>query len=156
MSRIFDFIKGFFGGLFSFLGGLLGGSKQLQESSAGASENGAKVRKSRNSGYFLELDDARSVSSSAPAKQPAAIVEAPAKVEKPKAAPATAAPASSATPAKVEPPKPVANPLNLPQPTVTTFAPDYLSTTASTNGRRRPGANMNYFLDLARQVKTSS
>jgi hypothetical protein len=153
MSRIFDFIKSFFGGLFSFLGGLLGGSKQLQESPAGASENGATVRKSRNSGYFLELDDARSTP--APATQPTATVEAPAKVEKPKAAPVAAAPVSPATPAKAEPPKPAANPLNLPQPTVTTFAPDYLSTTASTNGRRRPGANMNYFLDLARQVKTS-
>jgi hypothetical protein len=36
-----------------------------------------------------------------------------------------------------------------------TFAPDYLLPTNS-NGRRRPGANMNSFLDMARQVKTPS
>jgi hypothetical protein len=37
--------------------------------------------------------------------------------------------------------------------TETTFAPKYLIPTA-TNGRRRPGANMSSFLDMARQVKT--
>lgn len=36
-----------------------------------------------------------------------------------------------------------------------TFAPDYLLPTNS-HGRRRPGANMNSFLDMARQVKTPS
>ncbi|PMB26923.1 hypothetical protein [Fischerella thermalis] len=39
------------------------------------------------------------------------------------------------------------------QPKETTFAPKYLIPT-STNGRRRPGANMNSFLEMARQVKT--
>ena len=40
-------------------------------------------------------------------------------------------------------------------PTETTFAPKYLSPSAtSSNGRRRPGANMTSFLDMARQVKT--
>lgn len=39
------------------------------------------------------------------------------------------------------------------QPTETTFAPKYLVPTNS-NGRRRPGANMSSFLDMARQVKT--
>ncbi|BAZ65747.1 MAG: hypothetical protein KME28_23300 [Pelatocladus maniniholoensis HA4357-MV3] len=39
------------------------------------------------------------------------------------------------------------------QPTETTFAPKYLIPT-NTNGRRRPGANMNSFLEMARQVKT--
>ncbi|MUG99220.1 hypothetical protein F7734_45790 [Scytonema sp. UIC 10036] len=38
------------------------------------------------------------------------------------------------------------------QPSETTFAPKYLVPN-STNGRRRPGANMNPFLDMARQVK---
>jgi hypothetical protein len=162
MSRIFDVIKSFFGGFFSFLGGLFGGSKQLQESTAGASANGApKTRKTRNSGYFLELDEARSTPSAEPAK--VVTVEAPAKAAEPKAEPVAAAPAKSvAEPAKapepvkaIEPAKPAANPLNLPQPTVTTFAPEYLAPSGDRNGRRRPGANMNYFLDLARQVKTS-
>ncbi len=40
------------------------------------------------------------------------------------------------------------------QPTETTFAPKYLASPTSTNGRRRPGANMNSFLEMARQVKT--
>jgi hypothetical protein len=34
-----------------------------------------------------------------------------------------------------------------------TFAPQYLMPTASSS-RRRPGANMSSFLDMARQVKT--
>jgi gas vesicle protein len=38
------------------------------------------------------------------------------------------------------------------QPTETTFAPKYLIPNNS-NGRRRPGANMNSYLDMARQVK---
>ena len=43
---------------------------------------------------------------------------------------------------------------NTQAPTETTFAPKYLAPSASTNGRRRPGPNMNTFLDMARQVKT--
>ncbi|MBN3895250.1 MAG: hypothetical protein HWQ41_08290 [Nostoc sp. NOS(2021)] len=40
------------------------------------------------------------------------------------------------------------------QPTETTFAPKYLApSTTSSNGRRRPGANMSAYLDMARQVK---
>ncbi|WP_257237171.1 hypothetical protein [Nostoc sp. 'Peltigera malacea cyanobiont' DB3992] len=35
------------------------------------------------------------------------------------------------------------------------FAPKYLAPSAiSSNGRRRPGANMSAYLDMARQVKT--
>ncbi|BAY28710.1 hypothetical protein NIES2107_05420 [Nostoc carneum NIES-2107] len=41
------------------------------------------------------------------------------------------------------------------QPKETTFAPKYVAAGAgSTNGRRRPGANMSVYLDMARQVKT--
>lgn len=41
------------------------------------------------------------------------------------------------------------------QPTETTFAPKYLApSTTSTNGRRRPGANMSAYLDMARQIRT--
>ncbi|MBN3883055.1 MAG: hypothetical protein V7K64_06950 [Nostoc sp.] len=41
------------------------------------------------------------------------------------------------------------------QPTETTFAPKYLApSTTSSNGRRRPGANMSAYLDMARQIKT--
>ncbi|MDF5707122.1 MAG: hypothetical protein PUP90_05420 [Nostoc sp. S4] len=41
------------------------------------------------------------------------------------------------------------------QPTETTFAPKYLAPSGKiSNGRRRPGANMSAYLDMARQVKT--
>ncbi|MFN6484387.1 MULTISPECIES: hypothetical protein [unclassified Nostoc] len=41
------------------------------------------------------------------------------------------------------------------EPKETTFAPKYLAPSAtSSNGRRRPGANMSAYLELARQVKT--
>ncbi|RCJ18567.1 hypothetical protein A6770_32880 [Nostoc minutum NIES-26] len=41
------------------------------------------------------------------------------------------------------------------QPKETTFAPKYLApSAASSNGRRRPGANMSAYLDMARQAKT--
>ena len=37
--------------------------------------------------------------------------------------------------------------------TETTFAPKYLAPSGNSNARRRPGPNMNPFLDMARQVK---
>lgn len=41
------------------------------------------------------------------------------------------------------------------EPKETTFAPTYLAPSANgSNGRRRPGANMSSYLELARQVKT--
>lgn len=55
---------------------------------------------------------------------------------------------------KAEPAKPTkASTASAKTQTETTFAPKYLAPT-STNGRRRPGPNMNTFLDMARQVKT--
>lgn len=40
--------------------------------------------------------------------------------------------------------------------TETTFAPKYLNPVASSNSRRRPGANMSNFLDMANQVKNQA
>jgi hypothetical protein len=40
-----------------------------------------------------------------------------------------------------------------PAPVITNFATDYLIKPSSTSTRRRPGANMNMFLDMARQAK---
>lgn len=59
---------------------------------------------------------------------------------------------------KVEPAKPAkaAASTNGQAKTETTFAPKYLNPANSSNGRRRPGPNMNTFLDMARQVKPSS
>ena len=161
MSSFVSFLKNIVSGLFSFLGGLVG-SKKSQEAIA---EAAPKPRKARNSGYFLELDDAKGVSSAATPAQ--ASKQEPAKAEPAKAEPVKAEPAKAAvkskqikTPVTAEPkpaPKPAAAnaALNLPQPTVTTFAPKYLASNGSSNGRRRPGANMSSFLDMARQIKTA-
>ncbi|MFB2835214.1 hypothetical protein [Floridanema evergladense] len=66
-----------------------------------------------------------------------------------------------AKPAPAEKPEPVATPApavateenSQPEPEQT-FAPKYLASTGS-NGRRRPGANMSSYLEMARQVKSS-
>ena len=65
-----------------------------------------------------------------------------AKIEAPTAEPVLAAAPVVAAPVKQE------------TPVATTFAPNYLLTLSSTDGRRRPGANMTSFLAMARQVKT--
>jgi hypothetical protein len=40
------------------------------------------------------------------------------------------------------------------EPTITNFATDYLIKPSSISSRRRPGANMKQFMDMARQVET--
>ena len=149
MGSFFNFLKNLFSSLFSFVGGFLG-SKKKQTAIEGSA---SAPRKSGKSGYFLELDEAKGIGN----------VVAPIKAV---AAPATAKAESKngaiAKPIVAAEPKPAPKPaganaaLNLPQPTVTTFAPKYLAPSGSSNGRRRPGANMSSFLDMARQVKTSS
>jgi outer membrane biosynthesis protein TonB len=149
---MFGFIKNLFGGIMAFIGGIFGGSKKSKADDAVA----PKAKKGSN-GFYMELSDAGSA---------APIKAAP----KPEAVPAAAAPepkAKSAKKAKSEPkpepakePTPVAAPAaNMngkvkPQPKpVVNFATDYLISMSSTNGRRRPGANMNSFLEMARQMK---
>jgi hypothetical protein len=80
----------------------------------------------KSNSYYLELKEEANVS-----QAPAAVV--------PKAAPV------AAKVTKVEPVK-------ISVPTETNFATKYLIPT--NNPRRRPGVNMNAFLDMARQVKT--
>lgn len=170
MSGLFNFLKRLFSSIF----GIFGGKK-----SDPAQESAPQVGKRSKSGYYLELDASQRQSAPAPAPAASTHAEAPApatavKAEAPAedspngSKPATsgrqaklAALAANAEPAKAEakpePAKPAAvnNALNLPQPTVTTFAPTYL-TPKATASRRRPGANMNSYLDMARQVKTES
>ncbi|WP_232317163.1 hypothetical protein, partial [Anabaena sp. CA = ATCC 33047] len=70
-----------------------------------------------------------------------------------KQAPAKNGKAESA-PAPAPAPAPAAS-TKTTAPTETTFAPKYLAPSASiSNGRRRPGANMSSYLDMASQVKT--
>ncbi|MGA9383215.1 MAG: hypothetical protein WBV73_31005 [Phormidium sp.] len=82
----------------------------------------------------------------------------PAKAET-KPAKTTAKKAKPAPAAKPEPaptPAPVAATKQKSQPEAEkTFAPKYLTSTGS-NSRRRPGANMSSFLEMARQVKPSN
>ncbi|WP_310489637.1 hypothetical protein [Chamaesiphon sp. VAR_69_metabat_338] len=128
----------------------------------------------KNDGFYLQLedDDAKSTSTAkAPAKTPAkadlvvppaapaavapaAVAAAPAAKADPKQVKADKKAAQAAKKAeapKAEPaPTPVAAP---PQPTITNFATDYLIKPSSNSGRRRPGANMRQFVDLARQME---
>ena len=130
----------------------------------------AKNRK--RSGYFMELDeteDVKSVNGNQPPKELAA-----AKIPEPVAVePASSKPAKTPEPVKNAPAprielvqtaegvkaelaKPVSSSAantNGQKPTETTFAPKYLAPTTTSN-RRRPGPNMNTFLDMARQVKS--
>ncbi|BAT55017.1 hypothetical protein NOS3756_39940 [Nostoc sp. NIES-3756] len=158
---MFGFIKNLFAGILSFLTGLIGGKK--------------------SGGYYLELKE-DTTEEKAPAPSPKAAPAAPAASNGTKAAVKAEVPPATEkspvpTPAKVEASKPAkveaskngkngkaapkpAEPEKAPvakttTPTETTFAPKYLAPSASgSNGRRRPGANMTSFLDMASQVKT--
>ncbi len=89
----------------------------------------------KGNGYYLEL------------KEEANTTPAPAAAA---AAPAAAAPAPAPVAAKVTKAEPVKVKVSVA--TETNFATKYLIPT--NNPRRRPGVNMNAFLDMARQVKT--
>ncbi|MBD2182766.1 hypothetical protein H6S82_06535 [Planktothrix sp. FACHB-1355] len=167
---MFGFIKNIFGGIMAFFGGILGIGKKSKEDKS----NAPKTRKGR--GYYLELDESQAAQTgngskpaqaeavkveSAPKAEPAKVAEAvaaapapvaPAPAPKPQPAKAEAAPKPEAV--KAAAPVAKANAKSEPQ-APSTFAPNYLLTLSSTNGRRRPGANMSSFLDMARQVKTS-
>jgi hypothetical protein len=155
---MFDFIKN------------IGGKKSNNDGSTSP-----KVKKAK--GYFLELDETGSTKSAAPAKQPEAPKAESVEVKQPEATPsaptavtaeapkaetkteakkpeATKAPVTAAT-VKIEaqPNPPAPSNGKVENQSDSTFAPNYLLP-KSTNSRRRPGPNMNSFLDMARQVKT--
>ncbi|AFY80376.1 hypothetical protein [Oscillatoria acuminata] len=134
---MFGFIKKLFGGIFSFFGGLFG---------------------SKKSGYYMELEESKG---STPATKPEAVqVEKlkplpteksePAKVTKSKTTkkkaeskPAAPAPAPAVAIATSEPAKPAP-------------APKREATPVMVTPRRRPGANMTSYLDMARNMQSSS
>jgi hypothetical protein len=90
-----------------------------------------KAKKKSGEAFYLEMEDAKGFTESAP------------KAETSKAkAPQSAAPAAS-----------TASALNLPQPTVTTAAPEVAY--SQFGSRRGPGANMKSFLDMAKTVKSA-
>jgi hypothetical protein len=120
------FIKNLFAGIFSFIVGLLSGKK-----------------KSGN-GYFLELstDETSEIKSVASNDAQNAT-----KVGKPESAPKSDVVEVAKKTAKVQPAKPAL-------PVETSFASKYLLSSGSSNGRRLPGANMNIYLEMAREIKT--
>ncbi|WP_317109687.1 hypothetical protein [Chroococcidiopsis sp. SAG 2025] len=89
----------------------------------------------------------------APAKAETAKAEAPAKKQPPKVEVELVQTAEGVKAQAVKPTKPVKEISDSNGKAASTFAPNYLMPSAS-NSRRRPGANMNSFLDMARQVKT--
>lgn len=175
---MFGFIKKLFGGIFAFLGGLVGGKKAKGEASD-TPQIAPKAKAKKSNGYYLELDETGNTKSEVTVKPEP--VKATVAVEDKQPEPVLAAVATTPAPAKAEaaaPEKklktakakaPAAEAENgkvkieaQPNPPAetngkaadqTTFAPNYLMPT-TTSGRRRPGPNMNTFLDMARQAKT--
>ncbi len=140
---MFGFIKSIFGGIFSFLSGLFGAKK---------------------SGYYLELEESKGTAAAKPqAAQVQKKVEPlpeqkpePAKVSKSKTSqkkaetkPAPAAPAPTVAIAKAEPTKKAPQEV-APAPTKRDVTPVMVTP------RRRPGANMTSYLDMARNMRTST
>src|SRR6476661_6253116 len=130
---MFGFIKNFFGGIFGFLGRLLGFKK---------------------SEYFLDLGEsgAKEPAKVEPAKaEPAkkAKVEKKSKKEK---EPVASVPANNAEPAKIPAAATNGKAPSQAEP-IWTFAPNNLMPTP-TGSRRSPGPSMNNFREMARQVKT--
>jgi hypothetical protein len=160
-----DFIKNLISGILGFITGLLRGKK-------------------KSNGYFLELDEAKDAANevASNAKKIAETVASNAKKvtatigsEAPEASkpaslngtktaaaknpkPADVTLVQTAEGLKVEPgknAKAAAAKVLKEEPKETTFAPIYLAPSAtSSNVRRRPGANMSVYLDMARQLKT--
>ncbi len=153
MGGLIKFIKNIFSGIFSFLGGLIGGQKSI--------ESGApKTRKS--AGYFLELDEAESpkaavnkttaeTSSMVAFSESTQVLKKEASERSETIAASSIGSASSVSIAeKVAAPVAVAV-VAKPEASVE-FATKYLVPT-SNGSRRRPGANMNSYLDMARAMK---
>ncbi|MCW5316325.1 hypothetical protein GTQ43_21645 [Nostoc sp. KVJ3] len=145
-----DFIKKLISGILGFVTGILGFVTRLLPG------------KKQSNGYFLELEEATSQSKPAASngkKAVAPVASQAAKSPEPETAKATKAAATktkveASQNGKAEPAKAAAK-ASAKTPTETTFAPKYLApSTTSSNGRRRPGANMSAYLDMARQVKT--
>ncbi len=145
MGGLIKLIKNLFSGIFSFLGGLLAGKKSIEGSAP-------KTRKS--SGYFLEFDDSGASKKPAVNLPIAEASSAPAAVigdstpsfnrsEQVAALASSSAPVEKALTSVAVAPKPEAS---------VEFATKYLMPT-SNGSRRRPGANMNSYLDMARGMK---
>ncbi|BBD65170.1 hypothetical protein NIES4072_11650 [Nostoc commune NIES-4072] len=175
-----DFIKKLISGILDFVTGLLRGKKksngyflELDEAKDAAKDAAQEVASNAKKVAETVVSNAKKVTatiggSEAP-KAPEASKPASLNGTKTAAAKTKEKPAKNPKPAdvtlvqtaeglKVEPgkkAKAAAAKVLKEEPKETTFAPKYLSPSAtSSNGRRRPGANMSAYLDMARQVKT--
>ncbi|MFM7448654.1 MAG: hypothetical protein ACKO24_08665 [Leptolyngbyaceae cyanobacterium] len=146
-------MSGFLNGIKKNLG--LGGAEQA--GNATDSTGTAKPIKKKGSAYFLELDDAKGVGNSgataAPSSNGATAAPITTAQPAPPKAEATAKPETKPEAKVVVAPTPVSKPATPVVKQAATFAPDYLIAPSSASGRRRPGANMSYFLNLAKQAK---
>ncbi len=181
IKKLISGIQGFLGGILGFITGLLPGKKksngyflELDEAKDAAKDaakevasNAKKVAETVTSTVASNAKKvAETISSEAPtSSKPDSLngtKTAATKAKKEKSAknpkPADVQLVQTAEGLKVEPgkkEKAAAAKVLKEQPTETTFAPKYLApSTTSTNGRRRPGANMSAYLDMARQIKT--
>ncbi|MEH2127225.1 hypothetical protein [Nostoc sp.] len=178
IKKLISGIQGFLGGILGFITGLLPGKKksngyflELDEAKDAAKEVASNAKKVAETVTSTVASNAKKVaetiSSEAPTpskpdslngtKTAAAKTKAKEKSAKnPK--PADVQLVQTAEGLKVEPgkkEKAAAAKVLKEEPKETTFAPKYLAPSAtSSNGRRRPGANMSAYLDMARQIKT--
>lgn len=141
---------------------------EIDESQVAQALNGDRAATAKSETKPESAEAAAPAQTEAPKAEPVkAETAAPEVAEAPKAEPVkAAAPAATAKKAKkAKPEAPKAEPVKVAAPAApvvakvetpvaTTFAPNYLLTLSSTEGRRRPGANMSSFLAMARQVKT--
>lgn len=171
-----DFIKNLISGILGFITGLLRGKKksngyflELDEAKDAAKDVAKEVASNAKKVAETVGSNAKkltaTITSEAPEKsKPASLngtkTAAPKAKEKsaknPKPADVTLV--QTAEGLKIEPgknAKAAAAKVLKEEPKETTFAPKYLAPSAtSSNGRRRPGANMSVYLDMARQIKT--
>ncbi len=168
-------IKKLFGGIFALLGGTLGffgkvlgigkskyflelddanmpassNTQQANRASATAPEpqQSATATKPASIDATVPATGSKTSSKANSKASPKAESKANSKVESKQSASQTEAESQSA--AHVTPP-------SRPQPVLTTFAPNFMLSVSSQNGRRRPGANMAMYLDMAKQMSSSS
>ncbi len=171
-----DFIKKLISGILGFITGLLPGKKksngyflELDEAKDAAKDAAKEVASNAKKVAETVASNAKKVTATITSETPTPSKPDSLNGTKTAAAKAKGKSAKNPKPAdvqlvqtaeglKVEPgknAKAAAAKVIKEQPTETTFAPKYLApSTTSSNGRRRPGANMSAYLEMARQVKT--
>ncbi|MEH2436485.1 MAG: hypothetical protein V7K25_19930 [Nostoc sp.] len=174
-----DFIKKLISGILDFVTGLLRGKKksngyflELDEAKDAAKDAANEVASNVKKVAETVVSNAKKVTATIGSEAPeAAEASKPASLNGTKTAatktkeksaknpkPADVTLVQTAEGLKVEPgknAKAAAAKVLKEEPKETTFAPKYLAPSAtSSNGRRRPGANMSAYLDMARQIKT--